>query len=75
MTLIYIYISLLALSVCLSDQIFMKFYGMVGPNPATSRLDVSDLDPKVKVTRGEKVSDLGGDMRTTECHSNDLHFY
>jgi len=53
------------LSVCLTvcqqdyskttDQIFMKFYGVVGHNPGTNRLDFEWAWPKVKVTRGQKV--------------------
>ena len=28
-------------------RIFIKFYGMVGNNPGTNRLDLSDLDPRL----------------------------
>ena len=38
-----------------TDQIFMKFYGMVGHNPETSRLDFGgnpDLDPDPGIFQG-----------------------
>jgi len=38
----------------ITEQIFMKFYGVVGNNPGTNRLDFQWLWPKINVTRGQR---------------------
>ena len=72
---------LVCLSVCLSvsriyfknyDQIFMKLYGMVGPNPGPNRLDFEWCLPRVKVTRGQMVKILFANNSVQNYHRESL---
>jgi len=50
-----------------THQILMKFYGMVGCNPGTNRLDFEWPWPNVKVIRGQKVKIVYANDSVQNC--------